>query len=94
MDFETNLAPFRDKFKHLKKEIPRLEEFLIGVETLLVKNPKIGQKTNRPGIYAIPMIDLPHHPKVVLYYLIVSNEKIIFVDICIGRNNGPTPIIL
>lgn len=72
--------PFLKDIERLKTRIPRLEEFILGAEELLCRDPNIGKKTKNPYLFALPLRNLPGISRTALYYCFTKSQ-IIFIMI-------------
>ncbi len=85
---------FNIDIKRLQGRIRRLEEFIVGVEEVLSRNPEWGKPTKNKYILAFKMRQLAGNPPLTAYYYYTRSE----VRLCFLRVDGepkpPPPNIL
>lgn len=60
---------FEKELKAVVSDAKRADEFLRGAEWIVCRNPRYGtQMAPDSPVWFLPIIDIPGHPSVILYY--------------------------
>jgi hypothetical protein len=89
----TKTDTFEADVKRLSAVIPRLDEFVLGLEVVLSGTPKSGKPTNNKYIFALSLNPSVSPHSVAAYYFYTSSEVVLLYL----KKDGvppPPPIIL
>jgi len=70
---------FESDAKRLRKEIPRIDQFINGAEETLSRDPLVGKQTSNHMIRGLAMAAIPNSPRLVLYYGINKDAEVVFI---------------
>jgi hypothetical protein len=90
----TKVETFNKDLERLSAKIPRLKDFVVGLEEILSRKPEVGKKTSNGYMYALAMDQVGEkQPLITAYYLYTRNEVVLLYI----RSQGdckPPPMVL
>jgi hypothetical protein len=90
----TKTATFNQDVTRLSSKIPRLDEFVVGLEKTLERKPEKGKATGEKYLYALTMDESAGSPSLTAYYLQTTDGEVVLLYLRTKGDAKPPPMIL